>query len=148
MDLNVDLNQNAVMHNKKGRTGAPLTPIPNMVTLADIDAYPGPELLIPRIVKEHGYTQDYAEKAFREAKRMIYLRHLSKEGVSPSKKIDMAWHEMLMFTKFYQEFCEFAGGFVHHNPAPGPPDGGRLYAKTKENYEKFLHEKPDPELWA
>lgn len=116
-------------------------------TLDEVDAYPVPELLIPRIADEHDYSMLYAEGSLREAKRMLYLNTLSSESVSPSVRVDMAWHEMLMFTRFYQEFCKFLGEFIHHDPTPGEPDEGRLYEKTKANYEKFLGITPDPQYW-
>lgn len=116
-------------------------------TLQQVDAYPTPELLIPRIASENGYEMEYAAGAVREAKRMLYLSIVSKQPISPSENVDMAWHEMLMFTRFYKEFGAFIGGFIHHDPTPGPPDGGRMYAKTKENYKAFLGESPDPAYW-
>lgn len=120
---------------------------PHSPTLAEVDAYPVPEMLIPRIAKEHEYTLEYAAGALREAKRMLYLGIISEKAISPSQRIDMAWHEMLMFTRFYQEFCSFIGKFMHHDPTPGPPDGGKLYADTKARYETFFKEKPDPQFW-
>lgn len=116
-------------------------------TLVEVDAYPVPELLIPRIAKEHNYSLLYAAGTLREAKRMLYLHAVSDQSVSPSVLVDMAWHEMLMFTRFYQEFCAFIGAFVHHDPTPGQPDGGRVYEQTKANYEKFFDEKPDTQYW-
>jgi hypothetical protein len=117
-------------------------------TLAEVDVYPVPEMLIPRIAKEHDYSLAYAAGALKEAKRMMYLNVVSRESTSPSQLIDMAWHEMMLFTKFYHEFCSFLGMFIHHDPTEGPPDGGRLYDRTKENYEKFFGIKPDNQYWA
>lgn len=117
-------------------------------TLAEVDAYPLPELLIPRVAKVHGYSMTDAENLVKEAKRMLYLSIVSDSAISPSVEIDDAWHEMLMFTRFYREFGDFIGGFIHHDPTPGPPDGGRLYAKTKENYEKHFNQKPNSRYWT
>lgn len=117
-------------------------------TLEEVDNYPSPEMLIPRIAKEHDYSQEDAANLLKEAKRMLYLCIRSKEPISPSLKVDDAWHEMLMFTRYYQEFSNFIGGFIHHDPTPGPPDGGKLYKKTKENYEKYFETKPDPRYWG
>lgn len=117
-------------------------------TLAQVDAYPLPEMLVPRVAKEHNYSQRDAAQLVKEAKRMLYLSIISDQAISPSVTIDDAWHEMLMFTRFYREFCDFIGGFIHHDPTPGPPDEGRLYAKTKENYEKFFGEKPNSRYWT
>ncbi len=117
-------------------------------TLSQVDAYPLPEMLVPRVAKEHRYSIKDAEQLVKEAKRMLYLSIVTDQAISPSVEIDDAWHEMLMFTRFYRAFADFIGGFIHHDPTPGPPDGGRLYAKTKENYEKQFGELPNPRYWT
>jgi hypothetical protein len=116
-------------------------------TLEEVDGYPVPELLIPRIESEHNYSRGYATGALREAKRMLYLSNVSGEVVSPSEMIDPAWHEMLMFTRFYQDFSNFIGGFIHHDPTPGIPDGGAAYERTKALYAKHFGVQPDPQYW-
>ncbi|PIT88952.1 MAG: hypothetical protein COU27_02930 [Candidatus Levybacteria bacterium CG10_big_fil_rev_8_21_14_0_10_36_7] len=105
-------------------------------TLHQVDNYALPELLAPRVSKEHGYTKKQGQDLVREAKRMLYLHAVTRKPVSPSLHVDMAWHEMLMFTKFYKEFAKFITVFVHHNPTPGPPDGGKTYEATKKLYEE------------
>lgn len=36
----------------------------------------------------------------------------------PSKVVDVAWHEFILFTKLYRNFCRTAmGRFLHHTPA-------------------------------
>jgi hypothetical protein len=116
--------------------------------LEEVDNYPLPELLIPRISKIHGYSQKVATDLVREAKRMLYLGAKTDEWVTPSLKVDDAWHEMLMFTRFYKKFCEGLGRFMHHDPTPGPPDGGKAYKRTKENYQKAFGFAPDPKYWG
>ena len=55
---------------------------------------------------------------------------------------------MLMFTRFYRDFSNFIGAFIHHDPTPGPPDGGKVFMATKENYQKTFGEKPDVLCWG
>lgn len=126
-----------------------------MPTLAEVDAYPVPELLIPRIMKNYDRSQEYAEGIVREAKRMLFLRWESNHHICPSVEIDDAWHEMILFTRWYAEFCEYIGGFVHHNPEPvAPPaqgtneEGVLLYDETMENYRKIFGEEPDKRFWT
>ena len=119
-----------------------------MPTLSEVDAFPVPEMLTPRLAKEHDYSLEDAANLLREAKRMLCLSIISNDSVSPSLKVDDAWHEMLMFTRFYQKFSDFIGGFLHLDPTQGAPDGGKMYAKTKENYEKHFGTKPDPRYWG
>ncbi|HCS91186.1 MAG: hypothetical protein N838_12120 [Thiohalocapsa sp. PB-PSB1] len=36
----------------------------------------------------------------------------------PSQAVDLLWHEFILFTRQYQEFCQMAlGRFLHHTPA-------------------------------
>lgn len=118
-----------------------------MPTLSEIDNYPVPDMLIPRIAEEHGLDTAEAAMLLREAKRMLYLSSLGHRPISPSVRVDWAWHEMLMFTRFYQEFADYIGRFVHHDPTPGPPGGGDWYRTTKENYKKVFGEEPSPKYW-
>jgi len=137
-----------------------------MPTLADVDAYEVPSFLAERIAKIHKVPRDFADGLIREAKRMLYLCCVSNESVAPSDRVDWAWHEMLMFTHFYQEFSEFIGAFIHHVPnapededdAPEtwetiqktlgvPRNGSETYRKMKQNYQKFFGIAPDPLYW-
>ncbi len=118
-----------------------------MATLESVDAFPVPDLLIPRIAKQHGHTLEVAEVLLREAKRMLYLSAAFHIPVSPSLIVDDAWHEMLMFTRFYRKFADHIGGFIHHDPTPGVPDGGAGYRATKKNYKEKLGVMPEPAWW-
>jgi hypothetical protein len=138
----------------------------NTPTLKEIDAYEVPSFLAQRIAKLHNVPVDFAEGLIREAKRMLFLCIVSDASVAPSVRVDWAWHEMIMFTKFYKAYCEFLGAFIHH--VPNPPDdedeveetwvdiqktlgqprkGSETYDLTKANYEKFFGMKPDPLFW-
>ena len=49
--------------------------------------------------------------------------HLCRESprfllAMPSQAVDAAWHEFILFTRNYQNFCDHAlGRFLHHTPA-------------------------------
>lgn len=47
----------------------------------------------------------------------IYQSAPRKNIAMPSKAVDVAWHEFILFTKEYQRFCNKAfGRFLHHTP--------------------------------
>ena len=53
-----------------------------------------------------------------ELKRYFIMASLLKQAPMFSDEVDDLWHEMLMFTKSYADFCaEFMGSTVHHEPA-------------------------------
>ncbi len=137
-------------------------------TLQQVDAYSVPEFVAARVAKQYDLSLEYAADLVLEAKRMLFVKILSGQDVAPSARVDMAWHEMMLFTRFYKEFCEFlGGGFIHHDPTPpesveeymkGPfktlslamdegDEEGPTYTQTKVNYEKLLGIKPNPEYW-
>ncbi len=52
-----------------------------------------------------------------ELKRYFILKAIFPELSMYSKEVDEIWHEMLMFTREYQDFSErFLGSMLHHNP--------------------------------
>ncbi len=140
------------------------------LTPAQVDTYEVQHFLAARVAKTYRLPLSFAEGLVREAKRMLYVTAVTGESVAPSSQVDLAWHEMMMFTKFYRKMCEdFGGGFIHHEPTP--PDESledyiaegpdlfdyakgstkvgetETYSLTKANYEKIIGEKPDPQYW-
>jgi hypothetical protein len=53
--------------------------------------------------------------------RQFFLAHLSSGNryvAMPSKVVDDLWHEFILYTRAYQDFCRDAfGSFLHHTPA-------------------------------
>lgn len=69
--------------------------------------------------REYG---DNAEVLELECKRFLYLAATAPElEIAPTKPIDEYWHQFVLFTQLYEDFCDkFVGEFVHHNPIAGP----------------------------
>jgi hypothetical protein len=129
-------------------------------TLEHVDAFSVPSYLPLRIVENYGRSLKEAYGMIREAKRMLYLSVLSQQIVAPSDIVDEAWHEMMLFTRFYQDFSDFIGGFIHHDPTPPEErvnlkyhagESGLLetdaYTRTKELYHSFFKQKPSKRFW-
>lgn len=81
--------------------------------------FPSP---IARKVKETypHLTEDQTQLVL-QALRDFFLISTKAKGrmvAMPSKVVDVAWHEFIVFTKAYQRFCKAAlGRFLHHTPA-------------------------------
>ncbi len=100
-------------------------------------------------------TEGYQE-AFTEFKRYIALMGLhGKKASMASEKVDEVWHQFILFTPQYHEFCEqMFGEYLHHVPktsfAPVPSEHKRnlreLYVRTFTGISPLwnLNESSDP----
>ncbi len=91
-------------------------------------AYENPEL-IERFKHKIEVTHEEAQQLFVDLKQFLCLcnEHPDKVLV-PSKAIDAAWHQFILYTFEYGRFCiEFFGELIHHEPKsylfPEPESG-------------------------
>lgn len=81
-------------------------------------AYDAP-YLVEKLLKEGNVdTATEAEALFLEVKRYLALAASSSEPLDMfSSRVDGAWHQFILFTQHYSEFCErFFGRYLHHRP--------------------------------
>lgn len=81
--------------------------------------FPAP---IARKVKEaYPHLTDEQVQLVIQALRDFFLISIKAKGrmvAMPSKVVDVAWHEFIVFTKAYQRFCRVGlGRFLHHTPS-------------------------------
>lgn len=83
-----------------------------------------------------------------ECKRFMYLATVAPNlDLAPTKPIDDYWHQFVLFTEEYEEFCvKFSGYFVHHNPLAGP-DHESIFKRTQEMVVKLFGEFKSRTLW-
>jgi hypothetical protein len=83
-----------------------------------IAGYRNPEVVL-RIAERACCSFEQGDTRFREM--LAWLAHVARTGhqTAPSQRIDLAWHEFILFTKDYQAFClNYFGRFIHHVPTP------------------------------
>ena len=87
--------------------------VPNL-NLVDQYAHSG---VIVKYQTELGLSQDEAVVLFSDVKRFLYLCATHGDGVRTSTMIDRGWHEFILFTRSYTDFCyDVLGTFIHHQP--------------------------------
>ncbi len=108
-------------------------------------------------------TDEEGEELFREAMRYLVLAGSDRSMTWKmySTRVDEAWHQFVLFTVQYTEFChEFFGGYRHHAPsnAPAPtsaptsaPESGpavedSTFEQFGQRYEEVFGETL-PEVW-
>ncbi len=107
-----------------------------------------------KIAKKHGWTPEFAFLAIREYKKFVYLGVTSHYDVTPSKVIDIVWHEHQLFTRGYRDFCDTVlGRHFDHVPELVPIDEQMVafnsqYYKVVDFYKHEFGVSPPPEIWG
>ncbi len=107
-----------------------------------------------KIAKKHDWKNNFAARALSEYKKFVYLGLISDFQVTPSKVIDVVWHEHLLFSKAYRDFCNevIHQPFDHHPELlPMEDQTGRFsaqYLDTIELYKKEFDIEPPADIWG
>jgi hypothetical protein len=112
--------------------------------------------LIEKLLKEHiAENPEEAEALFSEVKKFIVLSRSDETKIWEmySLRIDEAWHQFILFTTQYMEFCQrFFGRYVHHSPSNSPKSEVEnsvpvaSFDMFRCRYEE-LFKSPLPDLW-
>ena len=95
------------------------TRIPQDSLYTNLRTYEAPyleEKLLERVVF---VSQEKYQEAFDEFKKYIYLVKINKDKpiAMVSKQVDEVWHQFILFTQEYHEFCRnIFGKYLHHIP--------------------------------
>lgn len=85
---------------------------------------------------------------FQEVLRFLHLISLSGERLTPSRVVDDAWHEFILCTRLYADYCQAQfGRFIHHHPGGDETVHRKQFRRTIELYLQYFGS-PDPEFWG
>lgn len=78
------------------------------------------DLLCYQLQRNLSLSGEDAQILFDDLKRYLSLGHYTSEPLPPPRMIDKGWHEFILLTKDYEDFClKYRGQFIHHQPS-GP----------------------------
>jgi len=87
-----------------------------------------------------------SDQLLTELIKYLVITNENNKTTSPSYLVDLAWHEFILFTKYYHLFCtENFGKFIHHTPDSKANKTG--YEFTLERYKK-LYGIPPESIWT
>lgn len=93
-------------------------------------------VVVPKIIQQDAMSTLDARALLDEVIRFLVLCRRSAKSLSPSQRIDMAWHEMILCTKAYHEWCQLhLGAFVHHQPDMPGRKNPAAFMRTLGLYE-------------
>jgi hypothetical protein len=121
----------------------------------DALAYEAP-FLIEKLLKAHIVdTPEEGQALFVEVKRFFVLVRSddTKMWEMYSARIDEAWHQFILFTKEYTDFCRrFFGRYIPHSPSNAPKSETRNSVEVS-SFQDFqcryleLFGEPPPDAW-
>ncbi len=127
-------------------------PAANSFEVLDYEA----PFLIEKLVKDRiAETPEEAEALFAEVKRYMVLVSLdqARSWHMYSLRVDECWHQFILFTRQYIEFCRrYFGRYIQHAPSnaseakTAPPLKATTFQQFSERYQE-LFGVPLPDLW-
>jgi len=121
----------------------------------DALAYQAP-FLIEKLLKERIVeTPEEGEALFAEVKRYMVLVRSDNTKIWKmySLRVDEVWHQFILFTREYMDFCQrFFGGYIPHSPSNAPKSKTVDTAEVpsfegfRSRYEE-LFQSPLPDAW-
>jgi len=75
-----------------------------------------------RLATENNWSLNFTERSLLEYKKFMYMAATGGKMVSPSEIVDMIWHQHLIFTNSYKEFCKLLNKNIEHIPSTHDSD--------------------------
>ncbi len=107
-----------------------------------------------KLARKYGWGVKFALRAILEYKKFVFLGVTGQQRVTPSKVIDMVWHQHIEFTRGYRGFCESVlGANFDHDPELVPFDRQTAvydaqYHTTLERYHSEFKMDPPEDIWG
>jgi hypothetical protein len=94
-------------------------------------------------------NDDEARAGLVELVKFLMLTAHHKTGrLTPAHRVDLVWHELILFTRAYAELCrgEF-GRFIHHQPSNDHEENRITFNVTLSEYRLYFGQ-PREEFWG
>lgn len=106
---------------------------------------------LTKLSYENSWSVQFTEDAVYEYKKFMFLAAVSNTMVSPSKIIDIVWHQHLTYSKSYEEFCAILGKKIKHIPSTGKKEEKEVLKKavdyTKNAYSDYFEDRNET-IWS
>lgn len=104
-----------------------------------------------RLAYKNKWSENFTIRAIEEYKKFMFLATISDKMVSPSEIIDIVWHQHLIFTKSYSQFCDLLGKKIEHIPSTNNTEDQPRFRQAKIHANKLYEEhfgEQDTEIWS
>jgi hypothetical protein len=124
-----------------------------LISLFEFEKQPIKLTFAKRLARENDISELFAKQIIEEYKKFIFLCCVSKDQVTPSHYVDLAWHLHLTYTKSYWvDLCQNTlQREIHHSPTEGGMKENQkfesYYSKTLKLYEVYFGAKAPLGIW-
>lgn len=107
-----------------------------------------------KLAMKLGWSRSFALRAIGEYKRFVYLGTVADMHVTPSRVIDQVWHQHILFSRAYREFCrDVLQRDFDHNPELVPMAElndvfAEQYLETLDAYRTEFDAMPPVDIWS
>jgi len=96
-------------------------------------------LLRERLIQNCHIAETEVNRAFAELLKFLHVNAHTPEKRTPSVVVDLMWHEFILFTRLYADFCtEHYGAFIHHHPGGQAQENKAQYVATLADMQRFF----------
>ncbi len=116
--------------------------------LQRLEQFEAPYLEEKLLAENKFHSSEEFDRAFVEFKKYVGLVHISGEKLAMmSEKVDDVWHQFILFTKQYHDFCDkFLGEYLHHVPKTSYTPLDKQHKRNLTQFYKQIFGQPSP-LW-
>jgi len=105
-------------------------------------------VLITRIAVACKISADQVPEILCEVMKYLNLTVYCEQRLTPSFMVDNAWHEFILCTKAYTDFCQnHFGKYIHHHPGGTGSENKKQFLCTLEFYREHFGNPPE-EFWG
>lgn len=125
-----------------------MTDLPNTMVIKEWRAQLLREAPVLRQKIAQALPEESGEEVLEEALKFLALIGHYSRSLSPSHKVDLAWHELILCTRLYHGFCqEHFGRYIHHTPGGSTQENQSKHNLTIRLYIKHFGE-PARHIWG
>jgi len=103
-----------------------------------------------RLKEDYGWDNEFVDGAVNEYYRfLIICKMFPLTKFVPGKVVDKVWHDHILHTKEYIEFCNrYFGEYVHHTPLDRSLGTKHDFQPTIDKYTSLFGHNPPAKFWT
>lgn len=101
-------------------------------------------VLNSKIVTSTALQESEVPNVLAEVLKFLHLIGENNQRLTPSLVVDLAWHEFILCTRNYHDYCEeHFGRYIHHHPGGDEKQNNQQFLLTHQLYKSAFGTPPE-----